>query len=141
MRNVAIVFYSGTGNTEAMAEAIAEGASLGGAHVHLIHAQAFSPDMLESYDAVAFGCPARGVEELEEEFFEPMFSALEDKLSDKRVALFGSYGWGEGEWMQAWQERTLALGAILVSDPIIALEEPDADAREACKVVGTELAM
>ncbi len=140
MRNIAIVFYSGTGNTEAMAEAIAEGVRLSGAHGSLIHAQAFSPDMLESYDAVAFGCPARGVEELEEEFFEPMFSSLEDLLENKRIALFGSYGWGEGEWMHAWQERTLSLGAILVSDPIIALEEPDDTVLEACKILGIELA-
>ena len=141
MRNVAIVFYSGTGNTEAMADAIAEGVSLNGAQVSLIHAQAFSSDMLEEYDAIAFGCPARGVEELEEEFFAPMFSELEDKLKDKRVALFGSYGWGEGEWMKDWQERTLSVGAILVTDPIIALDEPDEEALEACRALGAELAL
>ncbi len=140
MRNIAIVFYSGTGNTEAMAEAIAEGVRLSGADVSLIHAQAFASDMLESYDAVAFGCPARGVEELEEEFFEPMFSSLQYLLENKRVALFGSYGWGEGQWMHAWQERTLALGAILVSDPVIALDDPDETVLEACKSLGTELA-
>ncbi|HKL59188.1 MAG TPA: flavodoxin [Sphaerochaeta sp.] len=141
MRNIAIVFYSGTGNTEAMAEAIAEGVNQAGAQAILIHAQAFSSAMLEEYDAIAFGCPARGVEELEEEFFEPMFSALEDTLKGKRVALFGSYGWGEGEWMKEWQGRTLALGAILVTEPIISLEEPDEETLEACKALGAELAL
>lgn len=141
MRTIAIVFYSGTGNTEAMAEAIAEGVNQAGAQAILIHAQAFSSAMLEEYDAIAFGCPARGVEELEEEFFEPMFSALEDTLKGKRVALFGSYGWGEGEWMKEWQGRTLALGAILVTEPIISLEEPDEETLEACKALGAELAL
>ena len=140
MEKVAIVFYSGTGNTEAMAEAVLQGANQAGAEALMIHAQAFTSDMLDSYDAVAFGCPARGVEELEEEFFEPMFSALEDRLKNKRVSLFGSYGWGEGEWMQAWKERTLALGAILVLDPVIALEDPDLVAIEACKALGIALA-
>lgn len=141
MKTIAIVFFSGTGNTEAMAEAIAEGVIQAGAEPVLIHSQAFSSDMLDDYDAVAFGCPARGVEELEEEFFSPMFSEVEGMLENKRVALFGSYGWGEGEWMQAWQVRTLATGAVLVSYPIIALEEPDEEALEACKALGAELAL
>ncbi len=140
MKKVAIVFYSGTGNTEAMADAIAESARLAGAEVRLIHAETFSKEMLDTYDAVAFGCPANGIEELEEEYFEPMFSSLEDKLENKRVALFGSYGWGDGDWMQSWQERTLALGATLVAEPVITIEDPDAEAIEACKALGAKLA-
>ena len=141
MKKIAIVFYSGTGNTESMAEAVQEGANLAGADARLIHAQAFSKEMLETYDAVAFGCPSMGVEELEEEFFEPMFSSLEDTLKDKHVALFGSYGWGDGEWMRIWQERTLALGAILVAESVIANEAPDSEAIEACKTLGKKLAI
>lgn len=140
MKQVAIVFYSGTGNTEAMAEAVAEGSRQAGAKTRLIHAQEFSSDMLDSYDAVAFGCPSMGVEELEEEFFEPMYRALEDKLKNKRIALFGSYGWGDGEWMRSWEERTRALGATLVADSVIANEAPDDEAIRACKALGKELA-
>ncbi len=141
MSNVAIVFYSGTGNTEAMADAVLEGATQAGAKARMIHAEAFTSNMFAEYDSVAFGCPSMGVEELEEDFFEPMFSSLEDQLKDKRIALFGSYGWGDGQWMSDWQERVLALGAILVADPVIANEDPDADALEACKALGAKLAV
>lgn len=139
MKKIAVVFYSGTGNTEAMAEAVLEGSKAAGADARLIHAQSFSSDMLDTYDAVAFGCPSMGVEELEEEYFEPMFSSLEGKLRNKRIALFGSYGWGDGEWMRTWEERSLALGAKLVSDPVIANEDPDREALEACKALGVAL--
>lgn len=139
MKKIAIVFYSGTGNTEAMAEAVLEGVQTTGAEARLVHAQSFSADMLDLYDAVAFGCPSMGVEELEEEYFEPMFSSLEGKLRNKRIALFGSYGWGDGEWMRTWEERTLALGAKLVADPVIANEDPDREALEACKALGAAL--
>jgi len=140
MKKVAIVFYSGTGNTEVMAKAVVEGANQAGAEARLIHAEAFTSDLLDAYDAVAFGCPSMGVEELEEEVFEPMFRGLEIKLKNKHVALFGSYGWGDGEWMRSWQERTLALGATLIGDPVIANEDPDAEAILACKALGTALA-
>ncbi len=140
MKKVAIIFYSGTGNTEAMANAVAEGAKLAGAETRLIHAEAFNSDLLDTYDAIAFGCPSMGVEELEEEVFEPMFRSLENRLKDKRVALFGSYGWGDGEWMRSWQERTHAQGVNLIAEPVIAQEEPDAVAIEACNALGTALA-
>lgn len=140
MKRVAIVFYSGTGNTEAMAEAVFAGAQASGAEARLIHSVSFSPEMLQAFDAVAFGCPASGVEELEEEQFEPMFSSLEKKLEKKRIGLFGSYGWGDGEWMSSWKERALAQGASLVAAPVIANEDPDAEAIEACKALGAALA-
>ncbi|MGB4406647.1 MAG: flavodoxin [Sphaerochaeta sp.] len=140
MKKVAIVFYSGTGNTEAMAKAVAEGAKLAGADTRLFQAQAFTSDMLDTYDAVAFGCSSMGVEELEEEFFEPMFRSLESRLANKRIALFGSYGWGDGQWMRSWQERTHALGANLVTEPVIAQEDPDSEAIEACRTLGKALA-
>lgn len=140
MKKIAIVFYSGTGNTEEMADAVLEGAKLAGAEARLIHAELFSSAMIDSFDAVAFGCPSMGIEELEEEFFEPMFTSLENKLKNKRIALFGSYGWGDGQWMQSWEERSLALGAKLVTPPVIANETPDAEAIEACKALGKALA-
>ena len=140
MKKVAIVFYSETGNTKAMAEAVLEGANQAGADARMMFAEVFTSVLFDAYDAVAFGCPSMGVEELEEEVFEPMFSSLEDKLKNKRVALFGSYGWGDGEWMQAWKDRTLALGATLIVDPVIANEDPDAEAIEACKTLGSALA-
>ena len=102
MSKIAVVYWSGTGNTEAMAKAVAEGAGSTGAEVELITAPDFSSAALKNYDAVAFGCPAMGAEVLEENEFEPMFAALEGSLSGKRIALFGSYGWGDGQWMRDW---------------------------------------
>lgn len=139
MKKIAIVYYSGTGNTEEMADAVLKGAHKAGAEVRLILAQFFKPEMVDLYDAIGFGCPARGVEELEEDYFEPMFSSLEEKLEKKPIALFGSYGWGDGEWMRTWEERVKSRGAKLVSEPVIAMEDPDAEAIEACKALGKAL--
>ena len=98
MSKIAVVYWSGTGNTEAMAKAVLEGAKEKGAEVVLLTPDEFDVSMMDSYDAIAFGCPAMGAEVLEEEEFEPMFASCESKLSGKRIALFGSYGWGDGEW-------------------------------------------
>lgn len=139
MSKVAVVFWSGTGNTETMAGAVAEGASAKGAEVEQIQASDFSADDVDSYDAIAFGCPAMGSEELEEDEFEPMFSGVEGKLSGKKVALFGSYDWGTGDWMDTWRERTEGDGADVV-DTVIANNEPDDDALESCRALGAALA-
>ena len=96
MSNIAVVYWSGTGNTEAMAFAVAEGARGKGADVSLLTASEFSEDQIGRYDAIAFGCPSMGAEQLEESEFEPMFTACEGGLSGKKIALFGSYGWGDG---------------------------------------------
>ena len=85
---------------------------------------------LDEFDAIAFGCPAMGAEVLEEEEFQPMFDACEGKLGGKKIALFGSYGWGDGEWMRNWEERCRNAGALLACDPVIANEAPDAEAEE-----------
>lgn len=140
MKKVAIVYYSGTGNTEEMANAVLNGVSSAGAEGKLILAQFFKTEMFDLYDAVGFGCPSMGVEELEEDYFEPMFSSLENKLENKPIALFGSYGWGDGEWMRSWEERVLSRGAKLVSESVIAIENPDTEAVEACKALGKALA-
>ena len=103
MNKIAVVYWSGTGNTEAMASAVAEGAREKGAEATLITAAGFSADQVGDYDAIAFGCPSMGAEQLEETEFEPMFTSCEGALQGKTIALFGSYGWGDGEWMRDWE--------------------------------------
>ena len=140
MSKAAIVYWSSTGNTEAMANAVLEGAQAAGVQAELIPAGEFSGAMLEGYDAVAFGCPAMGAEVLEEDEFEPMFTGCEAGLSGRKLGLFGSYGWGDGQWMRDWQERCEADGAVLAAEPVIANEEPDDDALAACRALGAALA-
>lgn len=135
---VAVVFYSGTGNTEAMAE-IARNELSKAAEVSVIAPEAFGPEDAASYDAIAFGCPAMGAEVLEEDVFEPMFSAVEGSLEGKRIMLFGSYGWGDGEWMRTWQERCINDKAILVHDPVICQEAPDSAAEAALREAAAAL--
>ena len=140
MSKIAVVYWSGTGNTEAMAKAVLEGAKEKGAEVVLLTPDEFDVSMMDSYDAIAFGCPAMGAEVLEEEEFEPMFASCESKLSGKRIALFGSYGWGDGEWMRTWEENAKGAGVSLVSQPVLCNEEPDDDAKAACQDLGKALA-
>ena len=140
MSKVAIVYWSGTGNTEAMANAVAEGAKAQGAEATLFSAGEFDAALMDNFDAVAFGCPAMGAEVLEEGEFEPMFSACEAKLAGKKIALFGSYGWGDGEWMRNWEETCAADGAALACESVICQETPDDDALAACKALGAALA-
>ena len=140
MSKVAIVYWSGTGNTEAMANAVAEGAKAQGAEATLFSAGEFDAALMDNFDAVAFGCPAMGAEVLEEGEFEPMFSACEAKLAGKKIALFGSYGWGDGEWMRTWEENCRDKGANLVCDSVICQETPDDEALSACRSLGEALA-
>lgn len=140
MSKIAVVYWSGTGNTEAMAAAVAEGAKNTGAEVTLLTCAEFNADMMDSYDAVAFGCPSMGDEVLEESEFEPMFSACESKLGGKKIALFGSYGWGDGEWMRSWEATCLADGAVLAHECVICNDSPDDDAVAACNALGAALA-
>ena len=130
----AVIYWSGTGNTEAMAKAIAEGA---GADIFTVSEFGGS---VSDYDVIAFGCPAMGAEVLEEEEFEPFFTSVEGSLSGKKVILFGSYGWGDGEWMRNWEDDCRDAGANLVVDSVTANNEPDDDALEACKALGAALA-
>lgn len=140
MSKAAIVYWSGTGNTEAMANAVLEGAKEAGAEAELFTAAEFSADSLDRYDAIAFGCPSMGAEQLEESEFEPMFNACEPQLGGKKVGLFGSYGWGDGEWMRNWEETCKSDGAALVGEGVICNEAPDAEAIETCKNLGKMLA-
>ena len=141
MNKIAIVFWSGTGNTEAMAGFIAEGVRAAGGEAELLGPGEFSASQFSAYSAVAFGCPAMGSEVLEEAEFEPMFSSLEGSLSGKRIALFGSYGWGDGQWMRDWRKRCDDAGANLLDETgLMVNEAPDAEGAEACKELGRKLA-
>lgn len=141
MSKIAIVFWSGSGNTESMANCIAEGVREVGGEAELYGPGEFPAGQMEAYDVVAFGCPAMGVEVLEESEFEPMFAAVEGTLDGKKVALFGSYGWGDGQWMRDWYQRCQGAGAALYGDEGLTINEtPDDAGKEACRELGRGLA-
>ena len=135
MNKIAIVYWSGTGNTQAMASAIEEGAKGAGAEVSLLPVGQADAGILQGFNVLAFGCPAMGGEVLEEGEFDPFFTSIEGGLSGKKVALFGSYGWGDGQWMRDWQDRVLYRGEGLIVN-----ETPDASALENCSAFGAGLA-
>ena len=135
----AVIYWSGTGNTEAMARAIVEGMTAAGAEAVLLTPAEVAPGDLNAYAAIAFGCPAMGAEVLEEMEFQPMFDASKRSLGGKRVALFGSYGWGDGEWMRNWETECLAAGATLACDSVICQDEPDEQALAECEKLGQAL--
>ena len=140
MSKIAVVFWSGTGNTEAMANAVEEGAKGKGAEVVEYGASAFSAGEVSKYDAIAFGCPAMGAEVLEEGEFQPMWDEVKGSLKGKKIALFGSYGWGSGEWMDNWKAEAEGEGAVLAADPVMANNAPDDEALAQCKGLGEALA-
>ncbi|MBQ9492112.1 MAG: flavodoxin [Oscillibacter sp.] len=143
MSKIAVVYWSGTGNTELMANCIAEGAKDGGAEVDVVNvtgADDFTPEQFGGYDVVAFGCSSQGTEQLEEDAFEPMFTALEESLSGRKIALFGSFGWGDGQWMRDWAERCKAAKATLFDDGLTINETPNDEGQENCRDLGKELA-
>ena len=139
MKNVAVVYWSGTGNTEQMAQSFCAGITASGGSCSIFTAHEFDVNSLNDYDAIAFGCPSMGVEELEEEEFAPMFEACEGSLSGKKIILFGSYGWGDGEWMRKWEIRCAEIGAILITESVICNESPDEETLEKCKSAGEKL--
>lgn len=136
---VNIIYWSGTGNTEAMAELIKEGAESKGADVTLKEVSSASPSDADC-DVLVLGCPSMGAEVLEETIFEPYMESIEGVLSGKKVALFGSYGWGDGEWMRDWETRVKNAGANLVADGLIVNEAPDGESADQCKAFGASLA-
>ena len=140
MSKVAVVYWSGTGNTEAMAKAVEEGIKGAGAEAVLLTSSEFDAAKVADFDAIAFGCPAMGDEVLEESEFDPMFTGIESSLKDKKIALFGCYGWGDGQWMRDWEERCKAAGAVLASESVTANNYPNADAVASCKALGAALA-
>lgn len=131
----AVIYWSGTGNTEQMAMAVAEGAG-----ADLFKVSEFNGKIAD-YDRIALGCPAMGAEELEETEFEPFFASIEGELSGKTVGLFGSYGWGDGEWMRSWVDRATGAGAtVLDGEGLMANEAPSDEELEKCKAFGARLA-
>ena len=140
MSKVAVVFWSGTGNTEAMAEAVRAGAKARGADVSMFGPSEFTADMVSGFDGIAFGCPAMGAEELEEIEYEPMFASVEGSFGGKKIALFGSYGWGDGQWMRDWEARCKAAGAMFAAESVMCNDAPDDAALDSCKDLGGALA-
>ena len=136
MSKVAVVYWSGTGNTEAMANAVAEGAKGAGAQVDLFSAADFDAANAANYDGFAFGCPSMGSEQLEDSEFEPMWDSVKGSLGDKKVVLFGSYGWGDGEWRRTWESEA----PCTVLSTFICNDAPDDDAVAACKELGAKAA-
>jgi len=139
MKKIAVVYWSGTGNTKAMAEAVAEGARQENVEVSLLSiAEASIEDIIHA-DAIALGCPSMGAEVLEEEEMGPFVLSLDKVISGKPVALFGSYGWGNGEWMQDWVTRMQGYGANVLGEGLIIMEMPDAQGLEQCNTLGSAL--
>ncbi len=139
MSKTAVVFWSGTGNTEEMANAVLEGMKENGADASIYSADAFQAGDVDAYDAIAFGCPAMGAEVLEEDEFQPLFDECKPALEGKKVALFGSYGWGDGEWMRNWEDDCKDAGIELACDSVVCNDAPDEDAITACKGLGAAL--
>ncbi len=136
MKKVVIVYWSGSGNTKMMAEAIESGAKEAGADVKLFEVSEASVADVENADVAVLGCPSMGAEVLEEDVMEPFVESLDGHVGGKDMALFGSYGWGNGEWMDDWGERMEGYGASLVVDSLIINETPDDDGIEQCKELG-----
>ena len=139
MAKVAVIFWSGTGNTEAMAKYIQEGAKAAGHEVSLKEvAQASAADVTDA-DIAVLGCPSMGDEVLEESEFEPFVESIESRVSGKKLALFGSYDWGDGLWMRNWTERMQKAGATLVAESLIVNNTPEGEDIERCKAFGKSL--
>jgi len=138
MNKTAVIYWSGTGNTQAMAVAVADGAKEAGADVDLLNCADVSD--ISIYDTVVLGCPAMGAEELEDSEFVPMLEKIEPALAGKKTALFGSYGWGDGEWMRSWEARCAEKGIPLAADSVLANEAPDETALASCKALGKAMA-
>lgn len=138
---VSVVYWSGTGNTQIMAEAVAEGIADAGAEAVVTEVGEADAAALVSQNVFALGCPSMGVEQLEESEMQPFVKMLEPHVSGKKVLLFGSYGWGDGEWMRDWTQRMRDAGAVLVrEDGVIANEAPDEEVLDECRSAGKELA-
>ena len=137
MKKTAVVYWSGTGNTAAMAELVLEGMREAGADASLIECTMVTD--LAAYDAIAFGCPAMGSEQLEDSEFEPMFDGVKKSLGGKAVALFGSYGWGDGEWMRSWEDDCRAAGISLACESVLVNGAPEGTDAELCIELGKAL--
>ena len=141
MEEIYVVYWSQTGNTKEMAEAVGAGIEEAGKTAKVVEVGSISAEVLKDAAVFALGCPAMGAEVLEEEEMEPFVAEVEKFASGKKIALFGSYGWGDGEWMRDWETRMQNAGAELVGGAgVMCNEAPDADAVVACKALGVQLA-
>lgn len=141
MKKISIIYWSGTGNTEIMAESIAKGAKVEGAEVKLLNVGEATLEDVFNRDVIALGCPSMGAENLEEEEMEPFIESLEKEgLKDKAIALFGSYDWGDGEWMKDWEDRMRKCGANIIESSLIINLTPEEDEIETCKALGRRIA-
>ena len=141
MEKIAVIYWSGTGNTELMAKYVAEGAKAAGAEADVFSVSDFSQNQLSEYARYALGCPAMGAEELEDSEFQPFYEAVKPALNGKKVALFGSYGWGGGEWMNPWKEDAANAGLVLADEPLAIEGAPDDSGKEKCRELGKVLAL
>ena len=139
MNKVAVVYWSGTGNTKEMADSIAKGVKDAGSEVDIFEVSSFSSDQVSTYNAIAFGCPSMGGEELEADEFEPVFESCKSKLGSIPVALFGSYGWGDGEWMRSWASDCTSNNINLISEGLIVNETPGSSDLADCENLGKSL--
>ncbi len=141
MDKIQVVYWSQGGNTQAMAEAIGRGIEEGGKEAEVVFVSDASIEALKAANAFALGCPAMGAEVLEENEMEPFVCDVEAFASGKTIALFGSYGWGDGQWMRDWVDRMVAAGAnVLNGEGLMAHEAPDEDAIADCVALGNQLA-
>nr|WP_054674613.1 flavodoxin [Veillonella denticariosi] len=137
---IGVIYWSGTGNTEQMAHEVAEGIKAAGQDVEVKSVSEVSVDEAAAYEKLALGCADMGAEQLEEGEFEPFYTELEGKLSGKKLAIFGSYGWGGGTWLEDWGARIKDAGGVLVADGVAILGEPDDDGKAQCQELGKTLA-
>ncbi|MCR4945223.1 MAG: flavodoxin [Clostridium sp.] len=135
-----IVYWSGTGNTEKMANLISEGISEGGKGAEVVSVDDASANIFDGEETIVLGCPAMGSEVLEECEFEPFIESIKDKVSGKKAALFGSYGWGSGEWMENFKELMESYGCLVNLEPLIIMESPEGDAEDDCREYGKKIA-
>ena len=141
MGKISVVYWSQSGNTLAMAEAIGKGITDGGAQAEVVNVSSCQVSDLDSEEVFALGCPAMGAEVLEESEMEPFVAELEGNVKGKKIALFGSYGWGDGQWMRDWEERMTSAGATVVNgEGLICQESPDGDVISECESLGKQLA-
>ena len=136
MKKMALIYWSGSGNTEIMAQAIQRGIENVGQSVDVFRVDLVDAEQIKQYDALLLGCPAMGSEVLEESEFEPFFTGIEADLKEKKIGLFGSYGWGDGEWMRDWEKRIVAAGAYLFEEGLMINEKPEAVQEKLCEIYG-----
>ena len=140
MKKLALIYWSGSGNTEIMAQAIQRGIENAGQSVDVFRVDSVDAEQIKQYDALLLGCPAMGSEVLEESEFEPFFADIEDDLKEKQIGLFGSYGWGDGEWMRDWEKRVVTAGAHLFEEGLMVNEKPEAAQEQICETYGGRFA-